>query len=163
MVCCACEHRRMIKSWPSGCNSPPSQCTFASAALSYELIDVPTNFCSLVHDFLPWSFTSRAFTRPCTQFDWNVYRALVYRALFRTHICESPCPCTCPSERHVLCVCVAQEYLSYVNDISVALISDTAFWCECLACTSRVYERLRGSPQNGTFIFSSTAYFHVIS
>ena len=28
---------------------------------------------------------------------------------------EPPCPCTCPSERHVLCVCVAQEYLRYAN------------------------------------------------
>ena len=59
---------------------------------------------------------------------------------------------------------VLHTALSYVNDISEALISDTdAFWCECLAYTGRVYERLRGSPQNGTFIFSSTAYFHVIS
>ena len=54
---------------------------------------------------------------------------------------------------------MSQEYLSYVTDISVALISNTdAFWYECLAYTGLVYERLRGSPQNGTFPFSSTAH-----
>ena len=83
---CACtngnSNLRQQRVW----SSSPYPCTFVirmfHTSLSYVLIDVPTNFRSLVHDFLPRSFTSRAFTRPCTQFDWNVYRALVYRALF---------------------------------------------------------------------------------
>ena len=43
-VCCACVHRRMIKSWPSGGNfPPPSQCTFASATLSVACELIGTN------------------------------------------------------------------------------------------------------------------------
>ena len=88
----------------------------------------------------------------------------------RSAILSGLCESADPLEFHCLmslfdCACYRNLHatLSYVNDISVALISDTdAFWCECLACTGRVYERLRGSPQNGTFIFSPHGALDVI-
>ena len=70
-----------------------------------------TNFCSLVHDFLPRSFTSRA-SPGLVRNSIGMFIGHLSIGHFSVE-CESPCPCTCPSERHVLCVCVAQEYLRY--------------------------------------------------